>query len=253
MKLPGIGEVTAATTKAIADAEHIDKIRGEVEAQRDTITIIARDANKAREDINRVDNYAKIAKGKSEEAERAATAAVASQQELDRIMSFSLLITRANNDDRTAFDHLLKLANNNDPIFGALSMRAALGIVTSRGLMVSLSDSDLPRFDFTPQTATLQEYENFIKTYSLRPDVATGALVSMWNQERFSKQEKLNFLIDQINKTPSIRILESSCNLVNSEAKLDKNILVWHLYPQWWNENMNRYASPPIPSTQSAD
>lgn len=225
--------------QAKEDTNAIAKLRADIQAQHDSIAMVVRDANKARSDIDRIDGYARTAKSKAEEAEVAAKNANASQAELSRLSAFNLILTRANNDDRKAFDELLRIANTPDHPYKEIATSAVVSVVSNSGLFLSISEGDWIKFSFDPKTASLEDYR--VLMMRSRPDVQASALDALWAQERFSKFEKLNFSAETISQTQSIRVLMDACQKVNSEAKLDKNILAYPLYLQWWAVHQSDY------------
>lgn len=68
VKALGIG-LEAAVEKAQADVEQIEAIRREVEAQRDSIALITRDANIAREQLDDVEKLAQDTRVRAEQIE----------------------------------------------------------------------------------------------------------------------------------------------------------------------------------------
>jgi hypothetical protein len=106
---------------------------------------------------------------------------------------------------------------------------------------------DSKKVSFDPEKASLPEYGAFIHASLQRADYQLAAIDRLWLQDRFSKYEKLEFLIGEIQSTTSIRVLEQTCRLANSEAKIDKNILAWGEYVKWWAENQGKYRPLPPP------
>lgn len=240
VKVSGVGEVTAAAEqRAVKGAANIEAIERDVESQRNSITMIVRDANKARDDIARIEQYATTAKKKAEEAETASTKAIDSQVTLSRLSDFNLLLTKVNNDDRLAFDQLMTVANTGESPLKEIALQAVINVATNRGLVLDINEADWPRFKFAPTTATLTEYIQFIS--SGRPDTAASATRKLWAQERFAKRERLDSLIQIIQSTRSIGVLEAACTSLNSEAKVQKNILAWGDYVQWWAANKQKF------------
>src|SRR3989339_686702 len=69
--IPGIGNITMAVGRANAGAEQVEGIKKEVESHRDSIVMVVRDANKSREDIDRIGVMSNEAKTKADQIDEA--------------------------------------------------------------------------------------------------------------------------------------------------------------------------------------
>lgn len=243
--------------KASADASEIARIRREVEGQRDTIALVLRDASQAHNDMQRAAALSREAKAKSQEAaEKAAEitklAKEASKQlaQIRTTSDFSFLLARAASDDRKSFDKLVAIADNDGAAFHDVALAAVLRIVGDLGSTFSLG-IDWKKVGFDPKTATFSEFVEFFR------DAPTfdkpGILSGLWDQERFSKYDKLSFTDGIIRSTESIRVLHAACMAMNREAKVDKNIIAYQVYLDWWRNHAAEFLEIPPSSGLSGE
>ena len=241
VKVPLIGEFTSVVEKATADANEVERIRNEVEQQRDSIALIVRDTNKAREDLDKVTTLTNDAKGKADQLAEVLTNAQKALEDLKVVGEFGLLLTKAQNDDRQAFDSLLEIAKNREHRFCGLANQALLRIITDPQVTGLLSYSiDWEKdHNLDPAKATLAEFaEAYKRELPFRQPTVVSAI---WDQARFSKYERLQVLYEVIRTTGSIRCLHHASKIMNGESKVGKNILGYHEYIVWWEKNRLSY------------
>src|SRR4029077_16564811 len=98
--------------RASSDAGEIAKIKKDVEQQRDLIAAVARDATTAR---NQMDEAVRLSSDAKRKSDAATGSLKKTGEELDTVRKrseFSLLLARANADERKAFDELIDAADN---------------------------------------------------------------------------------------------------------------------------------------------
>lgn len=235
-------------TRASADAGEIAKIRKDVEQERDTIGIIAHDANAVRSEMERAVALSDDAKKKSEEATQKAaeiTNLVRSANEgVEKIRTtsdFSFLLARAAADDRKAFDQLRQLADEPSYEFHNLALAAMVRIAGDLGTTTMLSGGlDWKRVGADPATTDLEDLKAL---FNSQPAFnKTGILEAIWHEQRFSKYDRLSFLYEVLKSTESIVVLNAACRAMNEETKLNKNIIGYPMYLLWWDEHGSEYA-----------
>lgn len=252
IRIKGIGEIQAAQSRAIAGAERIEAIQKEVEDQRASIAMVVRDADTAHNDIERINQYVASAETKTKQLEGMVKGANEATSQLSKVTEFNLLLTRANNDDRPAFDQLIAIANSSQPPYSSLALSGLINLATSLDtvLRFAVTEEALEKWQppFHAKTATLEEYRAAID--SQRPDVASGILDVLWQQERFSKYQKLDLVMRVMATTKSIKVLREACVLADNEAQIQRNILGYGQYLEWWAKNRDHYRSqqPNVPA-----
>jgi hypothetical protein len=155
--------------------------------------------------------------------------------------NFNLLLTKANNDDRAAFDEIVDISRKPGS-FQSLAVSAINRIVMDIDPMVSVRiDPNVPwdKYHIDLSKSSLQE---LLALYTSIPSLYRPRYLSdLWKQERFARGALLQMLYNVIQHESSLRALHRACVLMNQEAKINKNILGAHLYLLWWEQNKLRY------------
>jgi hypothetical protein len=167
------------------------------------------------------------------------------QESLSKIEStneFTTLVTKAQNDDRSAFDQILLIYHAKGP-FQDIAVR----IVEEIALDFSREVQEFPfpsvkweRIGIDPNVATLEELK--VHFGNVARAFQPAYLNDMWRQDRFTKAERLQFLYDVIGTTNSLRDLEAACLLMNTEARIGKIFLDAKAYQKWWEQNKSMYT-----------
>ena len=157
VKVPGVGEITTAVEKATSGAEEVEKIQKEVEKHRDAIALIVRDANAARDDLSKVRSLSNEAKLQSDKLSKVFSQAF---DDLRTTSDLGLLLTKASNDDRPAFDSILKISRNQKHRFCDIANKALIKIITDPQVTGLLSYPIHWKKDHNldPAQATLEEF-----------------------------------------------------------------------------------------------
>ena len=249
VKVRGVGEITAAADRAVASADRIGAIERDVVNQRDSIALISRDAVNARDDISRISGFAAAAKAKTDELEKVVAMASKSSDDIKRVADFNLLLTRLDIDDRPAFDQLIDAAENGAEPFRSLATQALVKETTTNYIVGGIGENALPALPtpFYPKTATIAEYHEAIDKNT--PDIASVILGAFWRQDRFSKYDKLGFVINVLALTRSIRVLTDACRILGAESGLPVDTIHWKRYVDWWTKNRLKYSELAVPKS----
>jgi len=240
LKVGGFGELTAAVQQAEGDLEQIQEIRKTVQGQSDQISLMVRESEHARKDIREVEDLSKSAKVKVDDVARIQEQAQLALDQVRTITKFNMLIAAAMSDDRLALDELLEIANAAKNPLSQLALQASLAVASNPTLIDILKP--VPKWEDEPfdhKTATFEEYSDAY--YRFKPILKPAVLNALWSNEHIPLFRKLSFLVDVMKATDSIRVLHMTCILVNKEAALDKNALVYDQYLEWWEENKSQY------------
>ena len=177
----------------------------------------------------------------SEEAKGLVTKAENSIDQLQNTVGFNLLLTKARNDDREAFDQIVKLAEKTGP-FQKTASNVAVQIAIEVNPLVSVRiDPEVPwgNYHVDPK---VDQMENLLKIYpSIHPVFRPSFISQIWSQERFPKQKRLDFLYEIIKSDGSLRALDRACTIMNKEAKINKYILGAKEYLEWWHTNRPKF------------
>ncbi len=77
-------------------------------------------------------------------------------------------------------------------------------------------------------------------------------LAAIWDSNRFTKFEKLSFMYDVIKQDFSIKGLAMACNLMDRDAKIQKNIIAYNEYLTWWEKNSQQYPNENTPTSSDS-
>ncbi|NNL75232.1 MAG: hypothetical protein HKO68_02715 [Desulfobacterales bacterium] len=234
IEIPAVDEIIATAGQVRADAAAVKEHRQEIERHKDEIASAARNTDKAHQDLAALSEIKKKADSQLDSIQQAASEAEKGLKRLNSITDFSMLLARANNDNRYAFDLLVEIAKT-DGIFKELAESAVIEIAHE----IKLRDRIDPKFPWdaysiSPEKSLLGEWRAI---YNHIPALYRPAFLSrFWQQERFSMHDRLEFLYIIIRSDSSLRTVHRACMLMNNVAKLNKNILAKELYIEWWEK-----------------
>ncbi len=164
--------------------------------------------------------------------------------EVKNTSEFALLVTKASNDDRASFDALRKIVETKDNKFQDIALDVLLQIAADQDLSTSEAYIDWPKdCNLDPAKASLDDFA-YVLAHRL-PIYRPAILETIWQQERFPMPVRLAILNENIIKTNSIRTLHKAYKLMDQEAKLGQNILVYEAYTEWWDKHKGNYNKKP--------
>lgn len=223
----------------------LEEIRTEVENHRGSINLLIRDADKARVDLNKIEELSKDAKTKVDEIGRVLEKANEAMSSTRSISEFSLNLIKASNDDRAAFDKLLDIYHASSNPLSKIAYNAILKIIDD--LIIEL-DVDIVKHkilwdktNIDPNTASLQIFELALNSEEVSFFYKPELLESVWRQTRFKEGERLKFFFNIIKTTNSLRTLYRACATVENVANLEKNLINYTEYIEWWEKNKDLY------------
>jgi len=160
-------------------------------------------------------------------------------------INFNLLLTNAANDGRFAFFELNKIAKTEGHRFQDSARQTVDQIIVDFQVVLIYRDSiDWEKYNLDPAKASLDDFYKVFEQGPLYDKI--DVLATVLSRENFSKAERLEMLYKVITTTPSIRILDSACKLMDKEAKLGKDFILDHAqYAKWWEENRESYNKNP--------
>lgn len=164
-----------------------------------------------------------------------ANAAVAG---LQSAIDFSLTIEDARNDSKKSLDALLAIENSKDSNYSKLASRALYQILASTHVEnLFMTDPQWHKYNVDPEKESLSVLTTIYKIE--HPYNQVRMQYSIWKQERFPKYDRINFLVEVINSTSSVRCLQKACELLEQEAKTGKNFLAYNEFLLWWDTQKN--------------
>lgn len=159
---------------------------------------------------------------------------------LQSLSEFYELATLVRSDDRRAFDSIMKIFQSpSDPRFAQ-----AHAIISNLPKEVEASNLleypvDWNPLGVDPGTADISMFKAVMQ--QLRPIHQSTVIETVWNAQHLSKYDRIQFVIDVVINTASLRCLSKGCHLLGKESKLARNFLAWQEYPKWWESHKQEY------------
>jgi hypothetical protein len=226
--------------RASKDADEITKIRKDVEQQRETIAAVARDATNAHELSAQAKETSDQARKQASEIGVLVQQAGGAVETIRTTADFAFVLARAAADDRKAFDELLAIIMNQpSQQFYDLAIAASARIAGEFDTAFE-STVNWQKLGLDPKKLEFEEMKNLFESQPafMKPAILT----ELAKQDRFSKYDRLTFLRDVIKSTTSISVLNAACKAMNQEAKIDKNIIGYQFYLDWWFDHIREYS-----------
>lgn len=221
------------------EAERLSQLALKLNDVQKGLETLSNDQSAMKAKAEQINIYASEARQKAAELESLVEKAADAQRKLGQATEFTMLLARASNDDRTAFDKLMAMAFDERNPEAELAKSAIIKIATDITNVLHF-DSDTTKQGLAPKTASIAEFKVFIQD-AKRPDFAVAVVNKLMEQDRFRKRDRLQVLVDTISDTKSVAVLSAACQALNAEAKIDKNIIGWPQYIQWWEMVQFRY------------
>jgi hypothetical protein len=151
-----------------------------------------------------------------------------------------LSCTVVRNDDRKAFDSIMKIGRNSSD----LRFAQAKAIISNLPKEIEAANLleyqvDWQAHGVDPNTADISTFNAII--LQLRPTHQTKVMETVWNAQHLSKHDRIQFIIDILINTTSLRCLDKGCRLLSGESSIRKNFLGWQEYVEWWESHKQEY------------
>jgi len=150
-----------------------------------------------------------------------------------------MIVLKAQNDDREAFNELLEWSKDSSFIFQNL---AGPTIVQIRS---TFSELALPTYinltwgrGFDPKKLTLSELRMHYN--SVPAHYHTSFLKVIWENKNISKKERMKFLVDVLNKDESLLATYYAGKYFSEEASLKWNPFITKPLLDWWEKHKNK-------------
>jgi hypothetical protein len=168
--------------------------------------------------------------------------------EVKRISDFNLLVSRATNDDREAFDNLVVLSKDGTFTLADLAGKSYHSILMQEDGKLFIPRSDLHFKDgVDPENITIDElihsYWNTDSKFFTNPVMTRVNLLGyIWKRDNYSKLKKMEFMLQVLSNDTSIRCVYYAEQYFNEEAHLNFDALTdLDKYKEWWSANKNKY------------
>jgi len=160
---------------------------------------------------------------------------------INTTLQATVLIVRADHDDRQAFDSLYQLAKTPSPLSG-IATEVILALVSDNKLNLTYSPDWKALNVSNADQLSLSDLKNLYSS-QMRSDFKEGLLQYIWDNNKFSKHDRLELLMSVIRGDRSINAVRYALNLVNNEAKINHNLLDCQAYYDWWAKNQDSYKT----------
>jgi hypothetical protein len=153
-------------------------------------------------------------------------------------MPISILVLRASNDSREAFDKLTRISKDMEPHLKELKQLAddaIFYIIDNVALNVGPHISYRP--DPTVSDSTDFDVYRKIRNWTYRVAFLEGISTS----NRLSKRDKFEFAANVLGTDGSLRAVEAARQILEEEAKINGNIRNVDQYIDWWKRHREKY------------
>ncbi len=163
-------------------------------------------------------------------------------RQLDSYSELYRLTVSLRSDSRAALDELVEMAENK------YDVRQSLVVDTLKDFPKEAEHVNLLEYPIDWQKIgvdpTKSSLEDFQMLYNQAiPIYQTKIMETVWKSSQIHEKDKIQFLIDIIRTTPSIRCLREACIILSEETKLGRNFIAWKEYINWWEHNKEKYKA----------
>jgi hypothetical protein len=168
--------------------------------------------------------------------------------ELKLSMKLNSLIAKANSDDFNAFSQLVNIAENNDtPLEQREIAYKTTTAIQSREYVASLPNPLVTFFwdkaGLDKDKSSIEDMEKDFNVNSNGVYNQTAILDAIYGVQRFSKYERLDFIMKVLQTSPSIAVRAKALNIVQNESKDLHGIMALNYQIDWWNANKDKYTN----------
>lgn len=251
--IKGIGSIKAAAEQAVVDARQIKELRERIEAQSATVDLVAKSAmdaknlsteaqgisKEAKQLVDALDRKNETANKKLQEIEEEIKKVNSISDDLQSIARFTTIVIAAQNNDRKAFDQLGAWANDKSNPFAQRALEAYSTIMDEHSKPYFMSGYKIPwKEGFDPSSLTLDNLKDAYKTapVNLRP----AFIEYIWGRQELSKKQRMQFLVDIIEKDDNLIAVEHAGRHFTQGADLKIKPLAIEYLMKWWKENKDK-------------
>jgi hypothetical protein len=241
--------IKTSAAEATADAKTIAAIKQQVENQRATIDIVATEAQTAKNISEEASNKVVAAEQKLRNLDDAIQKANDSLAKLDAATEFSVLVSRAQNDDRAAFIQLANIGVSTNSPFAQSAKSIADTIIQEVQTGTIVDDSAVTihwdLYGINPDTDSLQQLE---EAYSAHPNsmwVRFNLAKQIFGNSRFSELDRYDFLAKVMQSDNSLKVVQLAVNLMTPKSNIRLNFMWTDSYLQWWARNRSNFTNTP--------
>jgi hypothetical protein len=173
--------------------------------------------------------------------EQVQNSAEAKLAEISEASDFSMLVSRARNDSRSAFEDLLTMSRDEGARAQAEADEAIRALKTEMNAMINLRVDPMIPWAEGQSISSIPSQQLQSVLNSLDPIYHPRFLSELWESEAHSTHDKLALLATYIESSSSIRGLQRACFLMDKEAHLKKNFIAYQKFLDWWKANGEKF------------
>lgn len=235
---PYFGTIKTTATIASNYLSEIEAVRRRVDGQRDTIDAAFENSALAKRAATNAMDKAHLASLVTAES-RAVLVKATNALELLQ------LVSEATAMDVTAYEALASVELSTNKTFSEIAWRARRNVEASASIL-KVSERgfapSLPTNIFNPSTASFTDYSILLQN---TPFIIQHCVIlsQLHSQERFSKVEKLDYLVKRLNDERNILIAQHILGLIDQDAQLNPSWMVRTNLVNWWNANRTNFVA----------
>jgi hypothetical protein len=161
---------------------------------------------------------------------------------------FTLLISEAFGDNYAAFEKLTQIQNDPNSQFREIAEKTVISIIAryaSEPATFQNMGYDLEKtMHSDPATNSLENLKLNFSNLQFSP-ARIFLLKYVYDETRFSKADRIDFVVKVMSSDPSISVRNYSCFLISQEPKVNisKTLNGIPDYIAWWNNNKSNYSN----------
>jgi hypothetical protein len=241
--------IKTSVAEATADAKTIADIKQQVVNQRATVDLVATEAQTAKNLSEEASNKVVVAEQELKDLDDSIQKANDSLKKLDAATEFSLIVSKAQNDDRAAFVQLANIGSSSNSPFAQSAKSIADTIIqeVQTGTIVDYSIVTIhwDLYGINPDTDSLQQLEQAYSNHSNSMWVRFNVVKQIFESSRFSELERYDFLAKVMQSDNSLKVVQLAVNLMTPKSNIRLNFMWTDSYLQWWKKNRSNFTNTP--------
>lgn len=168
--------------------------------------------------------------------------------ELKDTSDVAILIVKAMADDRYALDELLRSHGVSPSRFSSLAYNVLYTIseklsydAHTRNIVLDVWKNTTNSPATASITAYSERYSSFVGAHSVLPRMYL--IYELYHSDRLAKRDKIDFLVEVLNKESSLQCVAEACFCMGKESGLGDNIINLPHMLKWWETNRSNYIS----------
>lgn len=245
-KAKGTAEAAAKDVKAVlaqvkSDADEIKRLKHTVEKQGAMVESVAKEASKVKnltEELSRK-NLEMESELKTLALTTMKTVEILEHSQL--INHFMMIVTEAQNDDRVAYDKLLKWSEDKSFRLNSQAWQAWMG-VTSKHNPVAYRINRTVRWKegVDPSKLSLLDLKRNYQAQGVLSFTKPAFIEYVWKREDIPKKDRMEFLVDIIRNDKSLTAVEYAGRFFSQGAGIKLHPLAVKDVLKWWEQNKER-------------